>query len=118
MHDRKPTRNVQTRRATLKILGLAGASTALPWRLTSGAASKDAASLRLDVKDPAAIALGYVDDAAHVDLKKYPDFVPGQNCENCLQLQGSAGNAYRPCSLFPDKLVSASGWCKSWAPEM
>jgi hypothetical protein len=73
---------------------------------------------RLDVKDPAAIALGYVESASQVDLKKYPDYAHGTNCENCLQLQGAAGNNYRPCSLFPGKLVSVSGWCRGWTPEM
>jgi hypothetical protein len=103
-----------TRRKVVKNLSLAaGLSAALPWRQTRGAEPK-----RLDVKDPAAIALGYVENAAQVDVKKYPDFVKGSNCENCLQLQGSAGSSYRPCGLFPDKLVSVSGWCKGWTPEM
>jgi hypothetical protein len=103
-----------TRREVVKNLSLAaGLSAALPWRQIRGAEPK-----RLDVKDPAAVALGYVENAAQVDVKKYPDFVKGSNCENCLQLQGSAGNSYRPCGLFPDKLVSVSGWCKGWAPEM
>ncbi len=73
---------------------------------------------RLDVKDPAAVALGYVENASQVDLKKNPSYANGSNCENCLQLQGAAGNNYRPCSLFPGKLVSVSGWCKGWTPEM
>jgi hypothetical protein len=53
-----------------------------------------------------------------VDTKQYPNYVKGSNCENCLQLQGIAGNNYRPCSLFPDKLVSVSGWCSGWTAEM
>lgn len=73
---------------------------------------------KLDVKDPAAVALGYVENAGQVDPKKYPKFVKGSNCENCLQLQGKAGNNYRPCSLFPGKAVSVSGWCSGWAAEM
>jgi hypothetical protein len=103
-----------TRREAIKNLSLAaGLSAALPWRQTRGAAPE-----RLDVKDQAAVALGYVENAARVDVKKYPGFVKGSTCENCLQLQGSAGSNYRPCSLFPGKLVSVSGWCKSWTPEM
>jgi hypothetical protein len=103
-----------TRRKVIKDLSLAaGLSAALPWRQTQGA---DPA--RLDVKDPAAIALGYVENAAQVDAGKYPDFVKGSNCENCLQLQGSAGSSYRPCGLFPGKLVAVGGWCKGWVPEM
>ena len=103
-----------TRRTVVRNLGMAaGISAALPWSGTSGAEP-----VRLDVKDPAAIALGYVEHAAQVDPKKYPDFVQGSTCENCLQLQGSAGNNYRPCSLFPGQLVSVSGWCKGWPPEV
>jgi len=103
-----------TRREIIRNLSLAaGWSAVLPGRQTRGAAPP-----RLEVKDPAAVALGYVENAAQVDVKKYPGFVKGSTCENCLQLQGSAGNNYRPCSLFPGKLVSVSGWCKSWTPEM
>ena len=73
---------------------------------------------RLDVKDPTALALGYVEDAAQVDGKKYPEYARGSTCENCLQLQGSAGSNYRPCGLFPGKLVAVGGWCMRWTPEM
>ena len=60
-----------TRRNVIKNLSLAaGLSAALPWRRTRGAAPE-----RLDVKDPAAIALGYVENAAQVDIKKYPAYV-------------------------------------------
>ena len=103
-----------TRRELVKNLSLAaGLSAALPWCRTRGAEHA-----RLDVKDPAAMAVGYVENAGQVDVKKYPTFVKGSTCENCLQLQGSAGSAYRPCSLFPGKLVSASGWCTAWTPEL
>lgn len=73
---------------------------------------------KLDVNDPAARALGYVDNAAEVDAKKYSSYVKGSNCDNCLQLQGTAGDNYRPCGLFPGKLVAVSGWCSGWAAEM
>jgi hypothetical protein len=105
-----------TRRAIIKNLGAAaGLSAALPWR---GARSVEPGPGRLDVKDPAAVALGYVESASQVDIKKYPGYAQGSNCENCLQLQGAPGNNYRPCSLFPGKLVAVSGWCKGWTPEM
>ena len=73
---------------------------------------------KLDVKDPAATAVGYVENAAQVDVKKFPAYVKGNNCENCLQLQGKAGSDYRPCSLFPEKLVAINGWCSGWTAEM
>jgi hypothetical protein len=103
-----------TRRVIIRNLSLAaGLAAAPPWL-----DSRSAEPNRLDVKDPPAAALGYVENAAQVDAKKFPGYVQGSNCENCLQLQGTAGNNYRPCSLFPGKLVSVSGWCKSWTPEM
>jgi len=102
------------RRKVIKNLSVAaGLSAAFSWRPTFGAQVP-----RLDVKDPAAMALGYVENVAHLDAKKYPEFTQGSSCENCMQLQGSAGNNYRPCGLFPGKLVSVSGWCKGWTPEM
>ena len=113
-----------TRRTVLGNLGLvAGAAAGVLAGAGHAAAPKAtpspaAEAPRLDVKDPAAVALGYVENTAQVDLKKYPDFAAGSNCENCLQLQGTAGNNYRPCSIFPGKLVSVSGWCKGWTPEM
>jgi hypothetical protein len=102
-----------TRRSLVKNLSLVAASAGLFARRSRGDELK-----RLDVKDPGAVALGYVENASQVDLKKYPAYAKGSNCENCLQLQGSPGNNYRPCSLFPGKLVSVSGWCKGWTPEM
>ena len=102
-----------SRRLLLKNLSLAATAAALTSRGACGAEAP-----RLDVKDPTAIQLGYVENAAQVDMKKYPDYAAGSNCENCLQLQGTAGNNYRPCGLFPGKLVAVSGWCKSWTPEM
>ena len=75
------------------------------------AAPADAPALRLDVKDPQAQALGYVSNAAQVDLKRFPSYVAGSNCENCLQLSGQPGNTYRPCATFKGRLVAASGWC-------
>ena len=73
---------------------------------------------KLSVTDPAAVALGYVENAAQVNAKKYPSYVKGSTCENCLQLQGKSGDAYRPCTLFKDKVVSANGWCSGWTAEM
>jgi hypothetical protein len=102
-----------SRRLFLKTLTLAAAAGAMP------AERARAADLpKLSTADPAAAALGYVENAAQVDTKKYPAYVKGSTCENCMQLQGKAGNNYRPCAIFPGKLVAISGWCSSWAAEM
>jgi hypothetical protein len=103
---------LEARRAMLKTSGFAAAGLLLAWRTPAASAE------RLNVKDPEAAALGYVENSGQVDVKKYPTYIKGSNCENCLQLQGTPGNNYRPCSLFPGKLVSVSGWCSGWAAEM
>jgi len=106
--------SVITRRSLVKNLGVAAAVTAvLPPRQSQAAEPP-----HLDVKDPAAIALGYVENASQVDLKKYPAYIKGTNCENCLLLQGTTGSHYRPCNLFPGKVVAASGWCSGWTAEI
>jgi len=103
-----------TRRSLVQTLSMAAAAAALlpPRR------SRAAELPHLDVKDPAATAVGYVEDARQVDAKKYPAYIKGSTCENCLLLQGSTGSHYRPCSLFPGKAVSISGWCSGWTAEM
>jgi hypothetical protein len=101
------------RRSLLKSLAAAAATAAIFRGGTSSAAELP----HLDVKDPAGAALGYVENASRVDAKKYPTYVKGSRCDNCLLLQGSSG-AYRPCNLFPGKLVSAAGWCSGWTAEI
>jgi High potential iron-sulfur protein len=113
-----------SRREALRGLAIAaGVVAALPCRQAfsvapQGAQAPGAAAPHLDVKDPAAVAVGYVESAAKVDPKKYPTYSQGSNCENCLQLQGAAGAGYRPCTLFPGKLVAAAGWCSAWEAEI
>jgi high potential iron-sulfur protein len=80
--------------------------------------SESAELPHLDVKDPAAVAVGYVENADQVDAKKYPVYVKGSSCENCLLLQGAAGPAYRPCGLFAGKSVAVRGWCSGWSAEI
>ena len=75
-------------------------------------AAADADKPHLAVNDPTAVALSYQEDGSKVDAKKFPTYKPDQRCSNCLQLQGKAGDAWRPCNLFPGKLVNSNGWCK------
>jgi hypothetical protein len=116
MHRLTPSNACITRRVLVKNLAgaaiAASAASLLPRRLPAAEAP------HLDVKDPAAVAVGYVEDANRVDPKKYPTYVKGSACENCLLLQGAAGSRYRPCNLFPGKVVSESGWCSGWAAEI
>lgn len=72
----------------------------------------------LTTTDPTAAALKYHADAKTVDPKESPSYQAGQACNNCLQLQGSAGEQWRPCSVFPGKLVNANGWCSVWVKKV
>jgi hypothetical protein len=103
-----------SRRKVLKgfalLVGAAGALRAAP-------ESRAADLVHLSPTDPAAVALGYHESVKTVNPKDFPTFQPGQSCSNCLQLQGAAGEAWRPCALFPGKLVAADGWCKVWVKK-
>jgi hypothetical protein len=73
---------------------------------------------QLDEADPVAKALVYVHNVADLDTanplaQRYED---GQTCANCAQIQGEDGATWRPCGIFPGKVVSADGWCSVWAP--
>jgi High potential iron-sulfur protein len=69
----------------------------------------------LNPTEPAAKALGYVEDATKVDAKANPTFKAGQNCSNCLQWADKNRKApASKCNLFPGKMVKSGGWCKVW----
>jgi hypothetical protein len=71
----------------------------------------------VDEKDPQALALGYVSDAAHADKAKYTKFVAGSHCANCALYQGKAGDAAGGCPLYPGKQVASIGWCSAWVKK-
>lgn len=69
-----------------------------------GVALKTHAQEKLAIDDPTAVALKYVHDSK----------VDGANCANCMYIQGEAGAQWRPCAIFPGKVVNAKGWCSAW----
>lgn len=71
----------------------------------------------LKPSDPTAQALGYTEDAAKVDAKKYPKYAKGQMCSNCQFYQGKPGDAYGPCQIFSGKAVHSKGWCNAYAKK-
>ena len=73
------------------------------------------AQTKLDEKDPQAMGLGYVADATKTDAKKFPKYVVGQDCSNCVLFQGKPTDASGGCPLFGAKQVSGKGWCSAWA---
>jgi hypothetical protein len=109
-----------SRRALLSRLGAAagvGATLQVTGAFGDVAAS-GAAAPHLSPSDPAAVKVSYIEEASELNLKTHPTYVGGSVCDNCLLLQGKPGNTYRPCTLFPGKLVKISGWCSSWTAEM
>lgn len=72
----------------------------------------------LEMDNPQAIALGYVEDATQADTTKFKNYVAGNTCSNCQLYQGKAEDAAGGCTLFPGKSVAAKGWCTSWVKKV
>lgn len=103
-------------RRTLLKNALAGL-VALPAAGLAHRAAAQGTPPHLDEKDSLAVAMGYVHDATKVDPNKVPQFKKGSHCANCLQMTGKDGDQWRPCNIFPGKLVNADGWCKVWVAK-
>ena len=73
---------------------------------------------KLAEDDTMAAAMKYTHDASTVDPATRANPAEEQNCANCALIQGNDGDAWRPCQIFPGKLVSAAGWCSVWAPKV
>jgi hypothetical protein len=99
-----------TRRSFIRIIPFAGA-------LALGGGSALAEAAKVDEKDPQAVALGYVDDAARADKAKFPQYAPGQSCAGCQLYQGKPGDAAGPCAIFGGKQVAAKGWCSAYVKK-
>lgn len=72
---------------------------------------------KIEDSDPVAQSLKYTHDASSVDAGSRANPAPDQKCSNCALVQGEDGDAWRPCQIFPGKLVNAGGWCSVWAPK-
>ena len=77
-------------------------------------AAAQGAPPHLDEKDPLAVAMGYVHDAKKVDREQSAAVQDGQPLRELPAAQGKEGEQWRPCNIFPGKLVDADGWCKVW----
>ena len=85
--------------------------------LVAGQACAQAALPMLQETDPQATALGYKQDSAKVDAKKYPKHEASQTCASCQLFQGKPKDAAGPCPLFAGKQVAAAGWCSAWVKK-
>ena len=94
------------------LVGLAVAGPAGSLVISNGALAEELPKLTLD--DPLAVGLQYVEDAT---TSTAPTYKAGQTCENCMQIKGNDGDAFRPCGIVPGKSVSAAGWCSAWVAK-
>ncbi len=106
-----------SRRDAVKGLALAGCACAelIPAQLAT-AASSNLPHVSAST-DSTAAAMHYVDNAEEAERAKVPTYQPGHTCATCLHLKGTVGDAWRPCELYPGKVVSAAGWCQLWAKK-
>ena len=72
---------------------------------------------KIEESDPIAKSLKYVHDASIVDPAQRANPAAKQDCANCALVQGADGDEWRPCQIFPGKLVNNAGWCSVWAPK-
>lgn len=72
----------------------------------------------LSEEDTMAAAMKYTHDASTVDPATRANPAEEQDCANCALIQGEEGAEWRPCQIFPGKLVNARGWCSVWAPKV
>ena len=72
---------------------------------------------KIEESDPIAQFLKYVHDASTVDPAQRANLAAEQNCTNCALVQGADGDEWRPCQIFPGKLINAKGWCSVWASK-
>jgi High potential iron-sulfur protein len=100
----------QSNRRTF-LLQVAAAGSAL------AASQAQAQAAKVDEKDPQAMGLGYVQDTAKADAKKFPKHSKDQKCSNCALFQGKAADAWGGCPLFGTKQVAGGGWCSAWAKK-
>jgi hypothetical protein len=98
-----------SRRTMCALMGAASAAVALGG-LPAVALAADLP--HLTEADPTATAMGYKEDSAKVDAKKFPSHKPEQVCAKCKYYTGDAAAAFGPCQIFAAKDVSAKVWCK------
>jgi hypothetical protein len=130
MSDSTITDNQRRRFIRVSLIGLtlAPATTLLLNRRAEARGSRAVTGSSTEVpklpeSDPQATALAYKEDAASVDATKYKK-AEGASCRNCLLYSGAERDGWGPCAVFSYRIdpklnrnyvVSAKGWCRSWA---
>jgi hypothetical protein len=106
-----PKRREILKRGSIALVSLAAMTHALHSRAQAKALP------RLAENDTQAAALGYKHDAKKADAKKFANWKPGQDCDDCAQWEGKKNDAWAPCKIFPGKAVNAKGWCSAFQPK-
>jgi hypothetical protein len=111
----KPTVDMLRRRALVGAMAVIAGVPLARLMPEVRAAATDLPHLSED--DPTASALKYHNDAtAAPRIDQYGVAASDQFCHNCRFIQADTG-AWRPCQIFPGKMVNADGWCSSWAQQ-
>jgi len=93
-------------------LGLCGSAALAMLPITVIAA--EAASL--DINDPAAKALAYVQNTSKLKPGQEASFKAGSHCGSCaLYAKAQEKSGHAPCGAFGGKLVANTGWCRAYA---
>ncbi len=103
--------NTESRRQFLKLA--AGTATAAVVVAMLPRAARAGGLPHLTPDNPAAQALGYVDNTKQVNQSKFPNHTDAQRCANCAFCQAKAGSSWAPCQLFPGNDVNTNGWCSA-----
>lgn len=85
--------------------------------IAASSAMAQATGPKVDEKDKASEALGYVADTSKADKKKFPKHTNDQKCTNCNFFVGKATDAWGGCPLFAGKQVAGPGWCSAWVKK-
>lgn len=117
-----------TRRKVIKSLAILGV-TAYSSNLWLDKAFADSGLVPVAVDNATAKMLGYSEDHTKVDTIKYPRKAGQDNmkCSTCLLFLplaeaetvsgGKEKKDWGKCSIFPNMVVAASGWCNSWSQK-
>jgi High potential iron-sulfur protein/Protein of unknown function (DUF2384) len=111
------TMPIITRRSLIKATLMGTVAIPLAAQFQRSAHAADDSPPILDVNDPTAKALAYIEDAAKVDAKAFPAYKSGQNCANCSQWQSAPTDKLGGCELVLGQFVRSAGWCKVWEPK-
>lgn len=117
MSRREALKNLALGAGTLLAVGATAATATEAAKPPASAPVNYAGLPHITPVDPVAVALAYHESAKTVEAAKFPTYKPDQHCGSCLQLTGKEGDAWRPCNLFPGKLVNTGGWCKVWVKK-